>query len=240
MKKLFVLTLFIPVYCFSQINQDSLNLWVNDLKNSDDYCLFDEESYKLMEYACHKIIKDSIFIPDTKEVKLNRTAKEILKREYGLVEGSPINGCIIPESIHCFETLMFKAVEHKYGAGFLDSISKHSIRLDQIGKGYIAPKFVNDSLTIYEYLSKGGYVLPKSKNFPYDDVVYINLKSNGRVADIYYFKSYDYYWERNHTPSKELRILMSNTKWRPAYLKGIAVIEEIEISLFPSYFIPKN
>lgn len=237
MKKLLVLTLFIPVYCFSQVNQDSLNLWVNDLKNSDDFCLFDEESYNLMEYACHKIVKDSLFIPDTKEVKLNRTAREVLKREYGLVEDSPINGCIIPESIHCFETLMFKAVEHKYGAGFLDSISKHSIRLDQIGKGYIAPKFINDSLSIYEYLSKGGYELPQDNEF-YDFVV-ITISSNGSIDSLKFFKMKLWADETTEINPVLLEIL-NTTKWEPAYLKGEPIKDDSMLLLYPFNFIPKN
>jgi len=225
--------LFINLSVFSQVNNiDSLKAWADKLSQSVGCA--PENGIDYVQLALDKINEDSLFIPFRSGIssKLNKTAREILKREYSLIDETPGEGCVIPYSIWCFENLMTKAIEYKFGNGFLDSIATHSKYLDKSGLGYIPPKFKNDSLSIYQFLKTQNYKPINFEEHRYFDHLNFLINKKGEVQNLTFFKSWPFYPEKNINVSKELtKAIDKGFFWEAAYLKGEPILEVYDLLL---------
>jgi hypothetical protein len=172
---------------------------ISDLKNG---------LLKLIEYG---------FQPDNN----TNTFSSILKRNYGILVEYP--GCRAFPNYDCYNKVMLKEIEDKFGTEFLDSIRDRAYLLDSLGLGNRPPMFAKDDYYDKKLNSFLYFNLDFSK-IDYDTANHSKVKvkflveKDGQLSDFQITDS-----ASNKYNIEALRVAKMMPKWLYATRDGIPI-----------------
>jgi hypothetical protein len=154
---------------------------------------------------------------------LNNTFATILNRDFGILVEFP--GCRVSQNYSCYNKVMLKAIENKFGTQFLDSIRNSAYLLDSIGLGNRPPLFHIDDY--YDYGKKLDSFLYCNLNFSnidYDTAghprvrVKFLVEKDGQLSNFNIVDS-----SSSKCNIEALRVIMMMPRWLHATRNGVPI-----------------